>query len=126
MTIEIKAPDLTPGYPSRGPKLGQAWRDIYAQLTKDPEAWQDGYALIGPMAAKHDLTIQTLRVFMSRAARYGVLRTQQMRVQSEVVRTSRSGKRSTFASARMHTHYQINPEYVDNLRPASRQPLDRV
>jgi hypothetical protein len=127
MTIEIKAPDFTPGYPSRGKKLGPAWQDIYAQLAQNPERLHDGQQLTGSAAAEHDLSMQTLRVLMSRAARYGVLLREQRPVDSHVVRTTKSGKRTSFTATRMHTHYRINPEYVDNLaRAAQPAPLDEA
>lgn len=120
MTTEIKAPDFTPGYPSRGKKLGPAWQDIYSQLAQNPSVSHDGQVLTGAAADKHDLSMQTLRVLMSRAARYGVLLREQKPAQSHVVRTSKGGKRTSFTATRMHTHYRINPEYVDNLASAAR------
>lgn len=65
------APDITPGYPSKGEKVGPAWNEIYAAL-RSPD-YQDGRALADEIAPKHGLAPGTLVAILSRAAQKGLL-----------------------------------------------------
>lgn len=67
------APDLTPGYPSKGSKIGPAWEETWAELSRYPEDWRDGTELWTTIAAKHDLHPDTLRGLMFRMATGGKL-----------------------------------------------------
>jgi hypothetical protein len=68
----LTAPDLTPGYPSKGPKLGPAWNALYRALARG-EDFQDGRVLAHKIAPKHDLDPATLVALLSRAAKAGIL-----------------------------------------------------
>lgn len=72
----VTAPDLTPGYPSRGPKLGPAWTALWSHLltasrTSDP--FLDGQELSTEVAPDYGLAPSTLVALLSRAAKAGVL-----------------------------------------------------
>lgn len=67
-TTETIAPDLTPGYPSNGAKLGPAWRDIWAVLRRT-DGYLDGRTLAEEIAPQHDLNPATLVALLSRMAR---------------------------------------------------------
>lgn len=90
------APDLTPGYPSKGPRLGPAWDAVWAELSKTPGEWRDGHALWMDVAPRFQLSTETVRALMFRMATGGILESE-----SRQVLTSR-GKRS-------HTHFRIKP-----------------
>jgi hypothetical protein len=62
------APDLSPGYPSQGSKIGPAWAEAWATLSADPSAWHDGQALWRAVAAHHGLSPETIRGLMFRMA----------------------------------------------------------
>jgi hypothetical protein len=88
------APDLTPGYPSGGAKIGPAWDAVWHELSKSPGEWRDGHTLWMDVAPRFQLSHETLRALMFRMAAGGHL-------ESEIrqVVTAR-GKRS-------HTHFRI-------------------
>jgi len=70
------APDLSPGYPSNGAKLGPAWRATWDQLdkasrTQDP--FLDGRDLAAEVAPDYGLAPATLVALLSRAAKAGLL-----------------------------------------------------
>lgn len=69
----MTAPDLTPGYPSKGARLGPAWADVWAELTKHPGQWHDGATLWEGIAPTHDLAAVTLRGLMFRMSAAGHL-----------------------------------------------------
>lgn len=112
----MEAPDFSlpgypeVGYPNKGARLGPAWREIWAALAADPEAWKDGQALTNPIAEKHGLSAVTLRVLMSRAAQCGVVDRRKLPVATEVSRLRKDGKVTTFTGQRARTHYRINPD----------------
>lgn len=70
--MTIQAPDIKPGYPSKGKRLGPAWRDLWSALA-DSGDYQDGRALATPIAIRHDLAPATLVAVLSRAALAGLL-----------------------------------------------------
>jgi hypothetical protein len=86
------APDLTPGYPSKGRKLGPAWVDIWRTLSAS-EDHVDGRELAEAIAPAHELSPATLVALMSRAAKAGLLTTQKRTV---------TGSRGD----RVRTHYR--------------------
>jgi hypothetical protein len=88
------APDLSPGYPSRGAKIGPAWTAVWAELSKSPGEWRDGRVLWMDIAPRYGLASETLRALMFRMASGGILESESRQVQ-----TAR-GKRS-------HTHFRI-------------------
>jgi hypothetical protein len=70
------APDLTPGYPSKGAKLGPAWEAVWAELTKaarrkDP--FVEGRDLAQRFASDYGLAPSTLVAVLSRAAKAKLL-----------------------------------------------------
>lgn len=66
------APDITPGYPSNGAKLGPAWASMWRKLRMSDDAL-DGRELSERVAAQHDLAPATLVALISRAAKAGLL-----------------------------------------------------
>lgn len=82
------------GYPSKGARIGPAWRELYTRLTS-AEDWQDGTVLATEIGPKHGLTPSTVLVLISRAAKAGVL--------ERTHRPVNSGTRGM----RRRTHYRI-------------------
>lgn len=64
----LTAPDLSPGYPSKGPRIGPAWTDAWNVMSADPSAWHDGQELWLAVAARHGLSKETVRALMFRMA----------------------------------------------------------
>lgn len=96
----VTAPDLTPGYPSAGPKLGPAWTALYNALvdaarTSDP--FLDGQELSASIAPDYGLADATLVALLSRAAKAGVLARE-----GRPVRTGRG--------MRTRTHYRVTAD----------------
>jgi hypothetical protein len=80
--MKLDAPDIPNpayprgGYPTKGKKLGPAWRDLWKRLDKALEAgdgFLDGRELADKVAPKHDLAPGTLVALLSRAAKAGIL-----------------------------------------------------
>lgn len=91
------APDLTPGYPSNGAKLGPAWNALWAELAKanrrkDP--YLDGRELADLIAPDYGLNPSTLVALLSRAALANLLLRE-----GRAVQTARGN--------RTRTHYAI-------------------
>lgn len=79
------APDLTPGYPSKGKKLGPAWRRLWAELDKasmGPDPFLDGRVLADEVAPDYGLSSNTLVALLSRAAKAGLLNKEARPVES--------------------------------------------
>ena len=93
MTMQT-APDITPGYPSKGEKVGPAWNEIYAALVAAND-FQDGRTLANEIAPRHDLNPATLIAILSRAALAGLLDKQPRPV------ASKRGMRN-------RTHYRVH------------------
>ena len=92
----VTAPDLTPGYPSKGSKLGPAWRDAWAELVSHPTEWLDSRVLAGELAPKHGLAVTTVVALLTRMATGGMMdRTY------KVVQTQRG--------PRTRAHYRAKP-----------------
>jgi hypothetical protein len=78
MTTKIDAPDIPNpawpkgGYPTKGAKLGPAWRAIWSTMAQADD-FLDGRELAGLVARKHDLAPATLVALLSRAAAAGIL-----------------------------------------------------
>ncbi len=88
------APDITPGYPSKGAKVGPAWNEAYNAL-RTANDFQDGRALANEIAPRHDLDPATLIAILSRAALAGLLDKEPRPV------ASRRGNRN-------RTHYRVS------------------
>jgi hypothetical protein len=90
----VSAPDLTPGYPSNGEKVGPAWNEAYGRIAAAPD-WLDGVQLADDLAEKYDLNPKTLVALFTRMATAGHLQ-----------RTHRAVK--TGRGPRRRTHYKVN------------------
>jgi hypothetical protein len=93
------APDITPGYPSKGRKLGPAWVSIWQLLGQAQDAL-DGRELAEDVSGQHDLAPATLVALIQRAAKAGIL--------TREPRAVASGR-----GDRTRTFYRINPERSD-------------
>jgi hypothetical protein len=98
MTKIETPPDLSPGYPSQGARLGPAWADIWNALARTPEQAQDIYPIAATVAETHGLAVSTLIGLTKRAATAGLLERS-----AELVYTGKRGRR-------MRTHYKIVAE----------------
>lgn len=72
MTNERTAPDISPGYPSRGAVLGPAWELLWAELTAADD-YLDGLKLALSVSERTEARPATLVALLSRAARAEVL-----------------------------------------------------
>lgn len=84
------APDLTPGYPSRGAKIGPAWTEAWTLLTQHPGEWLDGKEMWEDIGPRHDLNSGTLRALMFRMAKAGHLESESRQVITVKGRRSRT------------------------------------
>jgi hypothetical protein len=94
---DTTAPDLTPGYPSNGTKLGPAWRAVWAELDKASQTtdpFLDGRVLADNVAPDYGLSPATLVALLSRAAKAGLLNKEARPVESP-------------RGYRMRTHYKV-------------------
>jgi DNA-binding MarR family transcriptional regulator len=66
-------PDISPGYPSNGAKLGPAWAAVWRALDRKGEDYTDGRELAAKVADRYDLKPSTLVAVLSRAALAGLL-----------------------------------------------------
>ncbi len=73
MTITLDAPDLTDGYPSKGKKIGPAWKAAWALLAEDPEQWMDGRELAAAGAAKGRCQESTMLALLARMREGAIL-----------------------------------------------------
>lgn len=96
------APDLIPGYPSKGRKVGPAWNELWAELQRADD-FQDGRVLAERIAPKHDLEPSTLVALLSRMAKGGILDRESRPVQ---IRLNVAGG-GEHQSSRRRTHYRI-------------------
>lgn len=72
MTNQRTAPDISPGYPSRGAVLGPAWAEIWTEL-EAAQDYIDGLELAVRVAGRTEAQPATLVALLSRAARAQVL-----------------------------------------------------
>lgn len=91
-------PDITPGYPSKGQRIGPAWVDMYAWLKAAGLGWTDGTTLAARIAANHEVSADTLKNILSSARNAGLLEATHKRVDIP-------GR-----GPRMRTHYRIKEE----------------
>ena len=98
----LTAPDLTPGYPSKGGKLGPAWNDLWKAI-QEAEGPVDGRTLADRIAPQHDLQPSTLNALLSRMKAGGHLQGEPKIVDVEV--HMKDG--TTRSSKRVRTHYSI-------------------
>lgn len=106
-----EAPDLTPGYPSKGPRLGPVWKDVWMYLQASPEKWQDAWTLADRLAPKYDLEPLSIVQLMSRMATGKILEREKRPVQTTITRTQ-NGKVTTRNGLRLRSHYRINAEHL--------------
>lgn len=96
MTNET-VPDISPGYPSKGARLGPAWEHIWRILETDG-GYLDGHELAETAAQATGLAPSTLVALISRAGRAGILERRPKPVQTQ-------------RGNRMRTFYKIKPKY---------------
>ena len=101
-TMEV--PDITPGYPSKGKKLGPAWRAMWECLAASGTDFTDGKALATEVAKKHKLVPATLQAVLARAAVAGLLESDRLFV-SATVRHPVSRKQ--YEGHRVRVHYRV-------------------
>lgn len=106
-----EAPDLTPGYPSKGPRLGPVWKDVWAELLASPEEWKDAWAVAARLAPKHDLEPLSIVQLMSRMATGKILEREKRPVTTSITRVQK-GTSTTREGKRLRSHYRINAEHV--------------
>jgi len=94
----VTAPDLTPGYPSRGAKIGPAWTEAWRELSEAQGEWLDGQSLWRTIAPRHGLSPETLRGLLFRMAGP----TGPLERDSQKVRTGKG--------LRSRTHFRIRKE----------------
>lgn len=82
MEETTNAPDLEPGYPSGGARIGPAWREAYQYLQAAGEQYTEGRTLAEEIAPKHELSPNTLAIIMSRMCREGYLQKKLMSMPS--------------------------------------------
>ena len=108
--ITAEAPDLTPGYPSKGPRLGPVWKDVWAELSASPEEWKDAWAVADRLAPKCDLQPLSIVQLMSRMATGRILLRERRPVTTTITRTQ-NGNVTTREGLRSRSHYRINPDW---------------
>lgn len=97
MNMTTEAPDLKPGYPSRGSKLGPAWNALWAELqaaSQKPDPFMDGIELAGRVAPDYGLAPSTLIALLTRMATGGILARD-----SRPVMSGRGARQRTFYGA---------------------------
>lgn len=65
-TRPADAPDLSPGYPSRGSRIGPAWADVWEELGDG--RWHERDRLAAAAAARHELRPWTVARLIDSAA----------------------------------------------------------
>lgn len=101
------APDISPGYPSKGKKLGPAWRTMWAALTAAGTDFQDGKELATETAKRYKLAPVTLQHVLARAADAGLLDRDKIAV-ATTVHDPRT--RKTYQGHRPRAHYRIKAD----------------
>lgn len=76
----VTVPDLTPGYPSKGTKVGPAWTEAWSRMSDRAGEWLDGRELVEDIAPKHGLSPLTLRGILFRAAAKGLIQSEPRKV----------------------------------------------
>ena len=69
--MKTEAPDFNPGYPSRGERIGPAWKAIWKML--DTRKWVTGPDLARTLAGQFDLRPVTIRNLLREASSAGLL-----------------------------------------------------
>ena len=72
-TTNLTAPDISPGYPSKGRRLNQAWTKIWAELTEAGSTFTDGTEVADRVREPLLLARPTLLGLLSRAVEAGFL-----------------------------------------------------
>ena len=80
----VTAPDLSPGYPSKGTKLGPAWSETWARMSEREGEWFDGRTLTEEIAPKHGLSPLTMRGLLFRMAAGGVIESEPKKVKTKM------------------------------------------
>ena len=104
METVIGVPDISPGYPSKGKKLGPAWSTMWTVLAESGTEFQDGKELAIETAKRYKLVPATLQAVLARAAVAGLL-DREIRPVGTSVR--KAGARAVYAGYRSRVHYRI-------------------
>jgi hypothetical protein len=108
MNMQTEAPDLTPGYPSKGARLGPAWKDVWAILQRDPGTYLDAWVIADEVAPTYDMSPLSIVQLMSRAAEAGILEREHRPVTTSITRVHK-GRPTTRPGTRLRSHYRIKP-----------------
>ena len=106
MTTQTEPPDLSPGYPSKGARLGPAWRDVWTILLREPAEYRDGWAIADEVAGAYDMSPLSIVQLMSRAAKAGILEREHRPVTASITRVH-GGVPTTREGTRLRSHYRI-------------------
>lgn len=109
MDMTTEAPDISPGYPSKGRLLGPAWRTLWSMLCAHPDEYQDGTVLAAQAAAEHGLAPVTLRAVLTRAATAGLVVMRRQDVEISASWRGANGETVQRASTRSRVHYRPAP-----------------
>ena len=72
--ISTSAPDITPGYPSTGERIGPTWRDVWTALRRTWPDWRTSIEVADlPSVARHGLDPKTIGNLLAAARRAGLL-----------------------------------------------------
>jgi len=93
MTTTLKAPDITPGYPSKGAKLGPAWAEAWRLLRRSHGEFLDGWELATKVTKDVDLQPVTVVAVIRRAANAGLLEREQRPVTVKILDREGTRKR---------------------------------
>lgn len=93
MTITRTAPDITPGYPSKGAKLGPAWAEAWRLLRRSRGGFVDGWELATKVTEDMDLQPVTLVAVIRRAANAGLLEREERPVKVKILSGEGTRKR---------------------------------
>jgi hypothetical protein len=102
MEITESPPDLTPGYPSKGAKIGPAWAEAWKVLSESPDPWCDGHLLCRAVAEHRSLHKDTVRGLLYRMVSGGILEREARNIK---VTVTLKGKEHT--QLRSRTYFRI-------------------
>jgi hypothetical protein len=106
MKTQTTPPDLSPGYPSKGARLGPAWRDVWAYLNRRPREFMDAWIIAESIAPDYELSPLSIVQLMSRAAKAGILERNQRPAKTTITRVYK-GEPVTREGIRLRSHYRI-------------------
>jgi hypothetical protein len=99
MTKTLTAPDITPGYPSKGKKIGRGWRAAWKAMEEAPGEFLDGWELATAAAQGISLAPVTLVAVIRRAANAGLLEREERPVRVKILDREGTRKRMFYRIA---------------------------